>query len=228
MVRIAFLFIVLAPLPVQAIEEVAPLIDAQTIVVGRVDVDRINPDHWIDLFGRFLPPEDLEPARNTARAWLDVYRKRGGREVYIILGLGDTAPCLLTPVAGDLERGDLAEMLRMFVGPGAAHARIGKLLAVGPKDALERLKARKPAARPELAEAFAATGEGVVRVAIAMPADMRRVFEETIDELPETLGGGSVRILTRDFRWLAASLNAPPKMSIRVITRRRTTTRPCG
>src|SRR5688572_25612380 len=95
MCRITILVILLAPLSVRGadgkggLDDVAPLIDAQTLVVARVDVHRINADAWIDLVAKFLPdtPETIDVVRNTAKAWLDTYRKRGGREVYFLFGL---------------------------------------------------------------------------------------------------------------------------------------------
>src|SRR5262245_13805981 len=222
MCRIALLIAVLSPLAAHGLDDIAPLIDRQTLVVARVDVHRINTDSWIDLAAPFIPeaPQALEPVRNTARAWLETYRKRGGREVYIVFNMGEISdpPCLLTPIAGDLERADLAEMLKMLIGGNnVAHARIGKLLAVGTKAAIDRMKTRKPAARPEFARALAAV-DGVARIAVALPANMRRVFEETVDELPGELGGGSVRVLTRDLAWLAMSVDAPPTVRLRLVT----------
>jgi Protein of unknown function (DUF1559) len=199
---------------------VAPVIDDQTVLVARIDLPRIDVDAWLDLVEPFLPrPAEVKQAdRREAKAWLEAYRKKGGREVYIVYGLNDVpgSACLLTPVGDELARNDLAELLRLLVDEKVS-ARIGKLLAVGNERALKKLQARKAARRPDLEEAFAASGDGLVRVALGIPADVRRVYEELVPELPKEVGGGSIQILTRGFKWAALSLDAPPKIRARAI-----------
>jgi hypothetical protein len=199
---------------------VAPLIDDQTVFVARIDLPRIDVDAWLDLVEPFLPrPAEVKQAdRREAKAWLEAYRKKGGREVYIVYGLNDVpgAPCLLTPVGDELPRNDLAELLQILIDEKTS-ARIGKLLAVGNEQALKKVQAHKPARRPDLEEAFAASGDGLVRVALGIPADVRRVYEELVPELPKEIGGGSIQILTRGFKWAALALDAPPKLRGRAI-----------
>jgi hypothetical protein len=199
---------------------VAPLITDQTVFVARIDLPHVDADAWLDLVEPFLPrPAEVKQAdRREAKAWFEAYRKKGGREIYIIYGLNDVpnSPCLLTPVGDELPRNDLAELLQILIDEKTS-ARIGKLLAVGNEQALKKLQARKPARRPDLEEAFAASGDGLVRVAFGVPADVRRVYEELAPELPKEMGGGSIEILTRGIKWAALSLDAPPKLRARAI-----------
>src|SRR5262245_6534104 len=80
---------------------VAPLITDQTVIVARIDLPHIDVDAWLDLVEPLLPrAADAKQAdRNEAKAWLEAYRKKGGREVYVVYGLNDVpgTPCLLTP-----------------------------------------------------------------------------------------------------------------------------------
>jgi prepilin-type processing-associated H-X9-DG protein len=62
----------------------------------------------------------------------------------------------------------------------------------------------------------AAAGEGAVQMLFLPTTDSRRVFEEIMPQLPASIGGGPVTLLTHGIRWAALSIDLPPRMAIRL------------
>ena len=88
---------------------------------------------------------------------------------------------------------------------------------LGAGQAYERVKSIEPDAREELARAFEAAGDGAAQLLLLPPAHARRVIEEMMPTLPEEIGDGPSTILTRGLLWAAVGLDAPPRMSLRVV-----------
>src|SRR5262249_20875160 len=101
--------------------------------------------------------------------------------------------------------------------PLEAAAQIGSAVVAGKKTTLERLRQHKPAARPELARAFAAAGDATAQLLILPPAHARRMLEETYPILPKELGGGPATALTRGLLWAAATVETRPQLALRLV-----------
>ncbi len=205
--------------PDAAAKTIAPFVDEYTLVVVRVDPWRIE----LDAFAKLIDPlpvdaESKKVALATAKAWLADYRKKGGREIYLTYGSSDfpNPPCLLTPIAeSPSERHDLAELLQMIYGSTpTASAKINGFMCVGTKDALDRLKARKPAARAEVAQAFAACGDSIAQLILVPSAQSRKIFEEVSPTLPKEVGSLPITTFTREMKWAAFSIGTTPKVPV--------------
>src|SRR5262249_21992376 len=120
-----------------------------------------------------------------------------------------------TPVAVvPLEKRANPDLIAAALGMGIYHAEKlpgRRVVAAGSKAALRRLGQLKPADRPELAKAFAAAWGLAVQVLFIPTADMRRVIEELLPTLPEEVGSGSGKTLTRGGLWAALELGFLPR-----------------
>lgn len=202
---------------------VAPFLDEQAVVVVHADLAKISLASAVEYFQTRLNHPVDKTFLAAARQWDDALQasaRAGGKDVYAVCSLAD----LNFP----------AEQLPLFVlvplGPGSDEAalrkawktiaenrrcvveRLSNVLFVGPEPIRQRLQHVRPDARPELAAAFAATGDAAVQVVLTLPSYTRRVVEELMPAIPAPLGGGSSRVVLNGLQWaaLGADLGAHP------------------
>jgi len=201
---------------------IAPFLDEQTFAVVRLDLTKAKAGDLLAAFGPFTGMEaagakDLETALDR---WLGDFAKAGGREVYLVFSLADVPdfPFVVVPLAEGADADKIADLLKIGFGPlgGRPGEKRGSAVFAGSPAAGDRLRSLKPAARPELATAFAAAGDGIVQAAVIPPPHLARVFDEMMPVLPKEAGGGPSKPLTHGLKWAALGLDAPPKMTLRL------------
>ena len=227
---------------------IAPFIDEQTITIVRIDMTRIDPPaiaKQIMAYAKSIGvtdddlksvERDLAGPRKTATAWIEAFRKAGGKDVYMVFSL---AYSLREPVfwVAPLGEGGDAKAIGALLVSGKADgatsrpwrsgrpvfpcarvtATLHKAVCAAPASTLEALRKLRPHPRPNLVKAFAAAGDTAVQALVLPTDDARRVIDETLPELPKELGGGPSTAVTRGLLWAAAGVNAPPKLSLTVI-----------
>jgi hypothetical protein len=99
---------------------------------------------------------------------------------------------------------------------GGSAEKAGGVIVFGDPRAVKRAVKQRPDARPEVARAFAAAGDGVAQLVVVPSADHRRVLDELMPTLPKELGGGPVTALTRGALWAAAGLDLGAKPVLRL------------
>ncbi len=213
-------------------EEVAPFVSELTRAVVYVDLARAEVDRLIDLAVPIVPQATYYAT--TLRAELEqcraALRAAGVDRLYVVVGLANlpqqpwfvVAPCL-----DDLDTEALSEQLpaglpkrlvgsRRLTMERLGRGLTGSVLFVGLEETLDRLKHERPQPRPELAAAFAASGDGPIRAVFLPTDDDRRVVEELVPRLPDWLGGGPSTVLTRGLRWAGARVDLEPEPSVRL------------
>ena len=199
---------------------IAPYLDEQTFAVVRLDLSALDTGAAVKEFGPFggIDAAGAKELQTSADRWLADFKKAGGRDVYLVFSLADLpdVPFLIAPLAAGGDAKALAALFRFQAGPFQGGERLGDVVFAGSALARERLRALKPAERPELAGAFAAAGAGPAQVAIIPPRHLVRVFEEMMPILPKEAGSVSGKALTRGLRWAALGLDAPPKLALRL------------
>jgi hypothetical protein len=213
-----------APVPVEDFgaaraKILAPFIDDQTVAVVRIDLTKADPDTLFKLMREVggLDPKDEKELKPIMAGWLGAFKKAGGRELNYFFGLPDEGePFVIVPLAADANVKTLGDLLNEHFAPSGGRERVGTVLVAGSKETLERVRKLKPAARPELAKAFAAAGDGAVQAVLLPPPQLVKLIDEKVPALPKELGGGSPRPFTRGVQWAAFGLNAPPKLGLRV------------
>ncbi len=214
--------------PEAAAKAVAPYLDDRTVAVVHVDLTRIDVDAFADKFAALtkLKPDDLAQEKKAAAGLLQTLTKAGAKDAFFVVSLIDIPsepPFVVLPLGKD---GDAKAILDLTpkeglhsYGPFAdfRYEQIGQAVVGGGEATRARLKKLKPEARPEVAKAFAATGNGVARAALFATTDTRKIFEETLPTLPPELGGGSIQPLTRGLQWVSIEMDAPPKLGLQFI-----------
>jgi hypothetical protein len=228
---------------------VLPFVGPDTFLVGRLDVDRVDADaverYATELAEQVAKamgqdsPESLEQLKaemaepmRRMREGLAEFVKAGGRQVYFVMDpedLGQALPLTVTPLAPGADADKLEELLTEAAGVGTVTSRVGQVLVTGVDGRVEGLKERAPDAaggkpeaggeRPDLAKAFAAAGDAPLRLAF-LPGEMFRAeFEADEPTLPEELGGGDVKTVSRGLRWAAAGVTQKPSIAMNVTVR---------
>lgn len=201
---------------------IAPFIDTQTLGIAHIDLTRIDADailDWAIAVGQ-LEKQEIEDERRDLRTWLDAITKAGGKELYVVISLADLPiepPLVVVPLAAGAD----AESVRRWLGRVKAFnplhfEKFDQALVGGSEGARKRLRDGKPAARPELAKAFAAAGDTTAQLLLLPTPDTRRIIDELIPTLPPEAGGGSTRPFSHGLRWAALGVDLPPKLSVRL------------
>jgi hypothetical protein len=206
--------------PATRAKAIAPFIGEQTVAVVHVDLTRIEVDPLLDKIVQLVPEAtyDVEDQRADIEHGHAAFLKAGSREIYYVVSVDFPRG----PTFGVIPHAESVDVdaLIACVGPppkeGVIQVVKGALL-VGDPHVLERVKTMEPDPRGELARAFEAAGDTAAQVLLLPPAHARRVIEEMMPTLPEEISGGPSTILTEGLLWAALGVDAPPKMSLRLV-----------
>jgi len=205
-----------------AMKKLAPFIDGNTLLVSRTDLQQFDGAAVLALIEPVLPfpAEEKQLLLKVANTYRESLIRVGAKEIFIVAAIDfPFKPCLLVPLGDAAIHGkELFELLKpAFSHEDPSWADLHGFVCIGGKQALERLKARKPSPRADVAEALASTGDAALQVVFAPSADMRKVFEEVSPTLPAEIGGGSIHALTRGLKWISLSVRPTPKAETRLL-----------
>jgi hypothetical protein len=219
---------------------IAPFIDEQTIVVGHVDLDRVDLDAVMNTLTKLVAPlstaqkGQLQQVLQIPKMIVGALRKAGARDIFLVVSLADI-PDEPVLIVVPLPRGADERAVRGVLysgrpdGPvsrpdnptGRGHARtqvkvVRNAVVRCNWPILQRVIAMTPHKRPELARAFTAAGDTAAQILLLPTANDRRVIEELMPKLPPQFGGGPSTVFTRGMLWAAVGVNAPPRASLNV------------
>jgi hypothetical protein len=172
-----------------------------------------------------------------AREWLTSFTQAGCRQLYLVTDLNSilsnapgsvlitadkqTDPNVVvklltggTPPPG--PRTGLPPAWPWPKGPPVAENLDG-IVFLGTADVLKRVREGKPAQRPEVAAAFAATGDSALHLLLVPTADVRKVVEGLWPNLPAEAGGVSSTVLTHGVVWASVGFDFTPKLSFKIV-----------
>ena len=206
-----------------ALGPVAPLLDAQTIAVVRIDVPKLKPA----AIGQFvaplaetagLPAEKTKQTLAIGEQFQNAWTAAGGGDLIVALDLNDApkSPAIVFGVAR--EGGRAAALAELFASlPFEARETIGDVVVAGSKGAVERAKKNRAAPHADLQAALAAVADSPIQVAVQLPSDVRRVAMEFAPKLPAEWGVGTSEELASSFRWLAVGVDSPPTFGLKAV-----------
>jgi prepilin-type processing-associated H-X9-DG protein len=213
---------------------IAPYLDDQTILITHADLTRVDTDALLTQFTEIVPAgtsaKEIAEAKMLSRLWVSAFRKAGGKDIYLVFSLADlseprTPFFAIVPLQDSANARAISGLLASGSpegetsgdGPFRTTATIGKAVFAGEEGIAKRLQGLKATARPEVAKAFAAAGDTTGQMLVLPTADNRKVIEELLPMLPQEIGGGSSKVLTRGFLWAAIGAEVPPKMALRTV-----------
>lgn len=205
--------------PAERAARIAPYIDDQAIAILYVDAGRIEPTATFEQLGKLAPNDRVRGhVAGTAKLLEPPLRvlKQAKADVYVVFSLADLprfGPSLI--VAPQLNS-DKPAIIAALAGMKAAVCEpIDDVVFCGSKDAFDRIKNAKSAARPEVARAFAAGSDAPLQLLVVLSADHRRTLAEMLPRLPDAFGGGSGQAIA-DVEWAAAQVRFSPTLSVDV------------
>lgn len=207
----------------QLADMIAPFIDEQTVAVGCADLSSIDMEavrQWLaDAAKKVNVPAPAADDRDFAFVsnWIASFRKAGGRYMFVVINPGDVP---YVPVVIPLEEGADAKAISALMegeSKGWKSEVIGRAIVFAEASTMERLHKLKPAARPDLAAAFAVAGEAPLRGAFFPSADLRRIIAELMPNLPKEAGGGSTEPISKGLSWAGAGIGLPPRPSVNLV-----------
>ncbi|MBI2825617.1 MAG: DUF1559 domain-containing protein [Planctomycetia bacterium] len=207
--------------PARLAAAVAPFVDAQTVVVAHVDLRSFDAASVVPRIAEVmrLSDADRQWAHKDLLEGIKRLKDAGARDVFALVNVADVpkAPVVIVvPLGPDANADAIAEGLRP--GSDQPAVRLNNAIVAGFAPAIERTKSMRPAARPEIAAAFQAAGNGAAQLLFVPSTDARRAVEETLPSLPAEVGGGPTKAFTQGIVWAAASAQLPPKkLSLRVV-----------
>lgn len=208
----------------------APYVDAHTMAVARIDLQKIQPMELTDLMVKLTSDAGDKTAvrqefamgaiafEGVKAAW----SAAGGQEIYAVATLADLTPApvfFVAPLAPTHDPQAVEILAKQFLPEASGVFQVqvidGTAVAASAKT-LARLKAKSPVTLPDLRDALAKTDGAAVQAALRLSNDTRRVIQEMTPTLPKELSGGSTALISRGFQWAAVSLDFPPTMHLDV------------
>jgi hypothetical protein len=204
----------------------APLGADEALLIGRIDTSKIDVPAALDWAAKAMKVNEDERAQmekglQEPRTFLQGFRDAGGQEMIWLV--------FPTPGPGR-EPIDVAGIVT--TAPGKAKEVAAFLRQAIPKDrfevtdrgdtvviaSAERTRKYDGSAKASetIAKAFDAAGEGTAQAVLQLSDDTRRVVRETLPRLPEEFGGVSGKELGDAFSWAALSIDAPPKLKLKL------------
>jgi prepilin-type processing-associated H-X9-DG protein len=218
---------------------VARFIDNQVIGVARFDlgdVDLKALQEWIvkgvedlrkDSKETFAAQLDVRAELQQPLEWVEKLRAAGANRMYVVVSLSDLTedrpPFLVIPLAKGADSKAI-EAIFATAGPATqpapdamTTAKIGDAVVVAQRPTLDRLKAAPPGDLPNLAATLDAAGKGQVRIALIPLNAARKSLESLVNDLPDEVGGGSIRIVSRGLQSASLSIGFPPSATLKLI-----------
>jgi hypothetical protein len=199
---------------------VAPFLDEQTLAVARLDLTKVDAVTLATALTDLgvIDADETQDVKTKAGRWLGDFTKAGGKDLYVVVSLADfpSFPFVVVPLGEGADARAIAGLLDLPDLPPGLREKVGDVVFAGSAAARERLRSLKPQARPDLAKALAAAGDGPAQVALIPPAHLARVIEEMMPALPKEVGGGPSKVLTRAVTWAALGLDARPRTALRL------------
>ena len=210
-------------------EVVAPFLDNQTIVIGRVDVQAIPLSDMLDramtVLKEVLDDPGTRQNLQTGTAQLmgarETFVRAGGKEIYVVLSLRDIPyrqPFFIVTASSSDELNGLMELVGQMAGKGMAVRKAGDdRLLVGTAETLDRVQALDAIERPAFTAAWKAARPGPVQFVLAPSKDQHRALKETFPNYPQPWNEVTGAALSEGIQWAALTINGDPTLKAELL-----------
>ena len=211
---------------------IAPYVDSQTFLIGRLDVKQLPLNDLKPRFLEFLGQvtgdpgiqQQVEPAINQALQMREGFLTAGGQDVFLIVSPLETPyqPPLLVVTAADPQKLAAVESFtRQLMGPAGKDVEIrrsgDRALLVGSVPTLERFATLKAEPRAEVLAAANAAADAPIQFLITPSVDHHRVIRETFPSFPAPWQHITGQALSDGLQWGVLTLEATPTLTARLI-----------
>ena len=211
---------------------VEPCIDDQTFLVANLDISKLDLNAFVgqalNLVREHAEPDTAKHLENSiknfqamAGAQLNDFMKAGGRDIFIVFSMYDF-PFFFAAVpihsANDQSRlhQHIQKITKDFnLGDIELHVA-DRLILVGLKKTITRLKMASSIRSEVLATGFQACANQTAKVVLFPSGDQRRILTEMLPQIPSESGNIKLTTHSKDLHWAALGFNGPPSISLNV------------
>jgi prepilin-type processing-associated H-X9-DG protein len=209
-----------------------PCIDDQTFAVVHLDVEKVDIDAYVSKFlslvnghgGPDIAKQEQDNLKNyqaIAGAKLNDLLKAGCRDVFAVFSMYDFPYFFIAvPIHSAGDQTKLYEQIQKI----AQNFKIGdielyvsdRLILVGLKRTITRLKTVSPVLSQTLAAGFQACANTTAQVVLFPNSDQRRILSEMLPQIPSESGNIKLTTVSEDLQWAALGFNGPPSISLNI------------
>ncbi|HEY2585530.1 MAG TPA: hypothetical protein VGI81_07195 [Tepidisphaeraceae bacterium] len=226
----ALLFVANTSIAQQTDDAVAPFVDAQTLVVTRVELGRVDPNGALGWLIERVKEQGLDQAScdMLRRWWKPSFDKWGGlmmeardagvKRAYWLLTLPDILDrheprgVWVFPLEGSRGAQKVIDSLRAC---RLEAQRVGNAV-VGSRPGRGVSQVSSASLPPAWAQALAA-GQETIRIVVIPTQVLRKSFEENLPSLPVAKGPVPITTLSRGIEWIGLSAELPPNPNVRMV-----------
>ena len=207
-----------------------PCIDDQTFAVAHLDVTKLDLDAFVDkvssMVSKHAGPEivkdvqeGLKDFRAEAGVELSDLLEAGGRDIFAVFSMYDFPYFfVVVPVPSGSDPARLHQQVLKLtedfdVGDIDTHVT-DRLILMGLKRTITRLKTASPARSQALEESLEACADRTVQIVVFPSHDQRRILAEMLPPIPAEPDKIQLTTLGEDLQWAALGLDGPPSISL--------------
>ena len=207
-----------------------PCIDDQTFAVAHLDVTKLDLDAFVDkvssMVSKHAGPEivkdvqeGLKDFRAEAGVDLSDLLEAGGRDIFAVFSMYDFPYFFVAvPVPSGSDPARLHQQVLKLTEDfdvGDIDTPVtDRLILMGLKRTITRLKTASPARSQALEESLEACADRTVQIVVFPSHDQRRILAEMLPPIPAEPDKIQLATLGEDLQWAALGLDGPPSISL--------------
>ncbi|MHB8969423.1 MAG: DUF1559 domain-containing protein [Pirellulaceae bacterium] len=211
---------------------VAPLVDDQTFLVGRLDVQKLPLDKVqtrltaiVDkISGDPSGVQNMTPIVSHIQQVRTAFLEAGGQEVFVLVSTSYApapTPFFVVTCAEpgklDAVQSFVKQLLDASPEKLAVRKHGDRSLLIGQPRTLELLDSLKTEPRAEVTAAANAIAEAPIQLLITPSADQHRVLRETMPNFPQPWDKITGQVVSDGFQWGVLTLEATPTLKANLV-----------
>ncbi|MHB8865315.1 MAG: DUF1559 domain-containing protein [Pirellulaceae bacterium] len=211
---------------------VAPLVDQQTFLIGRLDVTSFPLDALQTRLAAIVEKvpgapnaaEDIERVASQARQLRAAFLDAGGHEVFLVVSTSDipaqTPFFVVTssePEKLDAVQSFVKQLLDASQTKLEMRKQSDRSLVVAQPSTLERIAALQPQPRAEVTAAVNAIADAPIQLLIMPSADQHRVLVETMPDFPKPWENVTGEVISEGLQWCTVTMEATPTLKVHLV-----------
>lgn len=211
---------------------VVPLVDNQTFLIGRLDVQKLPLDKLQTRLTAIIEKISGDPnmVQNMAPIASHIQKVRtgfleaGGQDVFVLVSTSyapTTTPFFVVTCADPGKLGAVQYFVKQLLDASQEKLQVRKhgarSLLVGQPRTLELLASLKTEPRAEVTAAANAIADAPVQLLITPSADQHRVLKETMPSFPKPWENVTGQVVSDGIQWGALTLEATPTLKANLV-----------
>jgi len=204
---------------------VARLLGNEVAVVVYVDLTKADAEAFVRrVAANLADDENIRGAITAIDSSVAALKKAGARDLFVLFDIADMPglPVALVPLSDAADGKAIGRVLSSGVPNSPLRWPVSETIkgavVAGSPAAVARIRSAGPGTRTELAAALGGGGDAAALQLIIIPsATQRRAIEESMPNLPASLGGAPITTISRDLHWVTLAFVSDPAPIFRAV-----------